>query len=119
MHQHGYRQCLDEGLAAVLADIGFLLLAALGIGGLACRLGIRQQSREGAAFRAGRELFVTATVFLHDDLVAVVAAVRRELQGLHPILHIVDLRQAEILVPTHHVATFRTMAFIAVFLLLL
>ena len=119
MHQHGYRHHLDEGRATVLTDVGLLLLTRLGICGLACRLGIRQHSRVSATLRASRKLVVTATVFLHHDNVAVVAAVRRKLQGPHPILHLVDLRQAEIIVLAHHVAAFRTTAVIAAFRLLL
>lgn len=119
MHQHGYRHHLDEGRATVLTDVGLLLLTRLGICGLACRLGIRQRSRVSATLRASRKLVVTATVFLHHDNVAVVAAVRRKLQGPHPILHLVDLRQAEIIVLAHHVAAFRTTAVIAAFRLLL
>ena len=119
MHQHGYRHRLDEGRATVLTDVGLLLLTRLGICGLACRLGIRQRSRVSATLRASRKLVVTATVFLHHDNVAVVAAVRRKLQGPHPILHLVDLRQAEIIVLAHHVAAFRTTAVIAAFRLLL
>ena len=119
MHQHGYRHHLDEGRATVLTDVGLLLLTRLGICGLARRLGIRQRSRVSATLRASRKLIVTATVFLHHDNVAVVAAVRRKLQGPHPILHLVDLRQAEIIVLAHHVAAFRTTAVIAAFRLLL
>ena len=119
MHQHGYRHRLDEGRATVLTDVGLLLLTRLGICGLARRLGIRQRSRESATLRASRKLVVTATVFLHHDNVTVVAAVRRKLQGPHPILHLVDLRQAEIIVLAHHVAAFRTTAVIAAFRLLL
>ncbi len=119
MHQHGYRHHLDEGRATVLTDVGLLLLTRLGICGLARRLGIRQRSRESATLRASRKLVVTATVFLHHDNVTVVAAVRRKLQGPHPILHLVDLRQAEIIVLAHHVAAFRTTAVIAAFRLLL
>ena len=119
MHQHGYRHHLDESRATVLTDVGLLLLTRLGICGLACRLGIRQRSRVSATCRASRKLIVTATVFLHHDNVAVVAAVRRKLQGPHPIFHLVDLRQAEIIVLAHHVAAFRTTAVIAAFRLLL
>ena len=119
MHQHGYRHHLDEGRATVLTDVGLLLLTRLGICGLARRLGIRQRSRVSATLRASRKLIVTATVFLHHDNVAVVAAVRRKLQGPHPILHLVNLRQAEIIVLAHHVAAMRTTAVIAAFRLLL
>ena len=115
MHQHGYRQRLDEGLATVLADVGLLLLTALGITGLTSRLGIRQHRRVGATLRAGREFVIAAAVFLNNDFMAVGAAIGCELQGLHPMLHLVDFRQAEILVPAHLGTTLRTMAVSAVF----
>ena len=119
MHQHGYRHHLDESRATVLTDVGLLLLTRLGICGLACRLGIRQRSRVSATCRASRKLIVTATVFLHHNNVTVATTIRGELQGPHPILHLVDLRQAEIIVLAHHVAAFRTTAVIAAFRLLL
>lgn len=118
-HQHGYRQRLDDGLATVLADVGLLLLAALGITGLACRLGIRQQGRQSTTLRAGREFFIAATLFLQHDFVAIGAAIGRELQSLYPVFHLVDFRQVERPVLDHPGATLRTMAANAVFLLFL
>ena len=119
MHKHGYRHRLDEGLSTMLTDVGLLLLAALGVAGLARRLGVRQQRREGATFLAGRELVVTPAVFLHDNLMSVAATVGRELQGLHPILRLVLFWQVEILVLAHHLATLRTVAILAALHLLL
>ena len=115
MHQHGYRHHLDEGLATMLADIGLLLLAALGVAGLARRLGALQRGREGTTFRAGREFVVTPAVLLHHYLMTVAAAVGRELQGLHPIFRLMHFWQMEVLVFAHHAATVRTMEIFSVF----
>lgn len=103
----------------MLADIGLLLLAALAVAGLARRLGVLQQRREGAAFRTGHEFVVTFTVFLHHYLMTIAAAVGRELQGLNPIFHLVFFRQVEVLVFAHHGATVRTMELFAALHLLL
>ena len=119
MHQHGYRHHLDEGLATMLADIGLLLLAALGVAGLVCRLGVRQQCCESATFRASREFIITPAVFLHHNLVSIVAAIGCKLQGLHPILRLVVFRQAEIRVPAHRLAALWAVAVVTVLHLLL
>ena len=119
MYQHRYRHRLDDSFAAVLTDIGFLFLSTLCVVGLTYRLRVRQQCCEGTTFRASRELIVAVAVFLHNDHMASVAAIRRELQGLHPLLHLVDFRQVETIVLTHHLATLQTLTFLAAFCLFL
>ena len=82
VYQHRYYQGFHDSFAAVLTDIGFLLLTALGITGSTCRLRIRQQRGESSAFRASRELVVTFSMFPHHIFVSIGATVRCELQSL-------------------------------------
>ena len=113
MHQLRYDDSLGDDVAAMLAFVGLHFLAAVAVVGFANGLRLDELQGVGTAFRAGRELVVMPTVFLHHDNVTTGTTIRRELQGLCPVLGKMVLRQAEHAVFPHHPTTAGTTAVVA------
>ena len=113
MHELRDNNGLGDDIAAMLAFVGFLLLAAGGIGGRTDSLRFDELQGVSAAFRAGRELVVLPSVLLHHDDMTVGTTVRRELQSLCPIFGKMVLWQAKHAVFPHHPTTAGTAAFVA------
>ena len=106
-------------MAAMLASVGLSLLAAAGISGFLKGLRIGKLHGISTTFRAGYELRVQPSMFLHHNGMASDAAVWRELQGLYSILGKMILWQSKLTVFLHDIATDGTAACMALLLLFL
>ena len=93
MHQHGNENSLGDGVATMLACIGFHLLTAVVEVCLAYGLGVDVFQGVTTTFLAGREPKIFIAMLLHHNNMTVWATERREFQCFNPFLDRMNLRQ--------------------------
>ena len=79
-------------MATMLAFVGLLFLAIMGIVGLTEGFRFGFLNRKSTAILAGAVIRELASLFLHHDPVAVLTQIRLEIQSTNTILKSVDFR---------------------------